>query len=209
MKQKGPWRTSRLWSERAGDPTWEPSRLPGPEWVGQVPSAPSLAPLVLEGPSYLPLLFCPGLPPMSPGPMQPGGGLWGYRIWPRAGQTSPADWAGEILGMLPPDPSPRGSLQVWEHLPPLSHPSAAPVLSGLHFSSPLSPPTSYWFTWGFLPSPWALRSPPASGRCPSWGETRTLCLPTPPSWLRHPLLTNFTLHHPAIRHIYTHNVMKA
>ena len=41
--------------------------------------------------------------------------------------------------------------------------SGAPILSGLHFSSPLSPPTSYWFTLGFLSSPWASESP-TSGR---------------------------------------------
>ena len=83
----------------------------------------------------------------------------GIRPSPRAGQTSLADRAGDTLGALPPDPSPQESLQAWEPLLPLSHPSGALVLSGLHFSSPLCPPTSYRFTWGFLLSPWALRSP--------------------------------------------------
>ena len=54
---------------------------------------------------------------------------------PRARQTSLADWAGETLGMLPPDPSPQGSLQAWEPLPLLSHPSGALVLSVLQFFS--------------------------------------------------------------------------
>ena len=47
-------------------------------------------------------------------------------------------------------------LEIPSHLPLLiSLASEAPILSGLHFSFPLSPPTSYWFTWGFLLSPWA------------------------------------------------------
>ena len=85
----------------------------------------------------------------------------------RAGQTSLADWAEETLGPLAPDPSPGGSLQAWEPLPPLSHPSGVPVLSSLHFSSPLSPPTSYRFTWGFFLFPWALGSPTSVQQVPS------------------------------------------
>ena len=45
-----------LWSQRAGDPTWEPSRLPGLKWAGQMPSS-SPAPLIPKGPSHLPLLI--------------------------------------------------------------------------------------------------------------------------------------------------------
>ena len=88
---EGARRAPQPWSQRVGDITCEPSRLPGFEWVGKTPSSPPL--LLPEGPSHLPLL--------------------------------------------------------------LSSASEAPILSGLHFSSLLSPPTSYWFTWGFLPSPWA------------------------------------------------------
>ena len=36
-QQKGPRRVLHLWSQRAGDLTWEPSRLPGLEWAGQTP----------------------------------------------------------------------------------------------------------------------------------------------------------------------------
>ena len=61
---------------------WELSRLPMPEWVGQLPSTP--LPLLPECPSRLPLL--------------------------------------------------------------ISLASGVPILSGLHFSSSLSPPTSYRFT---------------------------------------------------------------
>ena len=115
--RRGPRCALHPWSQRAGDLTWEPSRLPGLEWAGQSPSPPLL--LLLEGPSCLPLLISPA--------------------------------------------------------------SGAPILSGLHFSSPLSPPTSYRFTLGFLPSPWASESPTSGGRCPSFGETLTLRLPTLPS----------------------------
>ena len=54
-EQKGPRRAPHPWSQRAGDLTWEPSRLPGLEWAGQMPSAP--LPLLPEGPSHLPLLM--------------------------------------------------------------------------------------------------------------------------------------------------------
>ena len=40
------------------------------------------------------------------------------------------------------------------------------ILSGLHFSSPLSPPTSYQFTWGFLPSLWVPGSPTSGWQVP-------------------------------------------
>ena len=64
-EQKAPRNASRLWSQRVRDPTWEPSSLPGLEWVGQKPSAPLLLlwswrspPTCLSGspqpPSYAP-----------------------------------------------------------------------------------------------------------------------------------------------------------
>ena len=70
----------------------------------------------------------------------PEGASEGVGPGPRARQTSPAEWAGDTLGVLPTDPSPQGSLQAWEPLPRLSHPSEAPVLSGLRFSSPPQSP---------------------------------------------------------------------
>ena len=53
---------------RAGDLTWEPSRLPGLKWAGQMPSSPLLLLWsgVWEGPSHLPLLIPPGLPSYAP-----------------------------------------------------------------------------------------------------------------------------------------------
>ena len=63
------------WAMEGGRLAWELSRLSGPQWVEQMPSAT----LVLEGPPWQPLLFSPGLPSMSPGQTQPGGDLWGHR----------------------------------------------------------------------------------------------------------------------------------
>ena len=72
---------------------------------------------------------------------------------------------------------------VWEgpsRLPLLiSLASGAPILSGLRFSSPLSPATSYQLTLGFLCLLGGQSPPPAAGRCPRCGETLTLHLPTP------------------------------
>ena len=44
-EHKGPRRAPHPWSERAGDLTWAPSRLPVPEWAGQSPSTPPGVPL--------------------------------------------------------------------------------------------------------------------------------------------------------------------
>ena len=170
-EQKGP-RHASLWSQRVGHPHLGAQQA---SWA-QVGRANALhsspAPPVPEVPSHLPLLvFAASL--LSPQD-QPSleGTSGGVGPGPRAGQTSLADWAGETLGLLPTDLSPQGSLQVWEPLPPLSHPSGAPVLSGLHLSSPLSPVTSYRFTWGVLPISLGVRVPHQSpadalvvGRC--------------------------------------------
>ena len=60
-EQKGPRHAPHPWSQRAGDLTWEPSRLPGFEWVGQTSSSPLwlLWSGVWEGLSHLPLLISP------------------------------------------------------------------------------------------------------------------------------------------------------
>ena len=101
--------------------------------AGQMPSEPLL--LLLEGPSYLPLLFSPGLPPTPPRPMQPGGGLWGHRTESRAGFLG---WLGRGnapprsepprvspgMGTPPPSQPPlRGAGPVW---PPLLLPPQSP-----------------------------------------------------------------------------------
>ena len=135
------------------------SRLPVPDWERQTLSAPF--PLLWYWRAPPACLSCSLLasllhPQDKPSPEGTSDGI-GPSL--RAGQTSLSDWAGETLGLIPPDLSPRGSLQVWEPLSLLSHPSGVPVLSGVHFSSPLNPPTSYQFAWGFFPSPWALGFP--------------------------------------------------
>ena len=118
-----------------------------PKWVGQMPSAP--LPLLPEGPSRLPLLIsrasflCPQDPHGLEGALD--GGVTGLGVqqaprpeWARRSPSTP-------LSVFPESPS---------HLPLLiSLASVAPILSGLYFSSPLSPPTTYWFSLGYLPSP--------------------------------------------------------
>ena len=148
-KQKGPRRASRL-----------------PRVGGANALLTSPAPQVLEGPSHLPLLFSPTLPPTPPGPTQPGAGLWGHRTWPES-------WAG-FLGQLgrgnarctPPWSEPPRVPPGVGTPPPSQPPLSGTVLSCLHFCSPLSPPTSYPVAWGFFPSPWASRSPASVRQAP-------------------------------------------
>ena len=128
-------------------PHWEPSRPPVLEWVGQLPSAPLL--LLLEGPSCLPLLISPASLLYPQGPMWPGGTLEGRRLaWELLSLTR-LEWVGRSsstpLLLFSESPSCLPLL--------ISLASGVMILSGLHFSSPLSPPTSYCFTLGFLWSP--------------------------------------------------------
>ena len=135
-------------------------------------------PPLLSCSSHLPLLFSLGLLPIPLGPMRPGGGVGPGGQ--RTGLGSSAGSPGRVgrADALRSSPSPPGG----------SLPSAFPDLPGLRGADPvwlplllpLQPPTSYRFTWGFLPSPWASRSPPVAGRHPSW-EMLTWHLPTPPS----------------------------
>ena len=102
--------------------------------------------------------------------------------------TSPGSPAGS------PCPSGQGSRPpLLSPLPLLISPaSGAPVLSGLNFSLPLAPPTSYRFTLGFLPSPWGLEFPASSWQAPYlWGDanstsSHTAILTPPPSVPLHP-----------------------
>ena len=98
-------------------PAWALSRLPGPEWAGQMPSAPLL--LLQDGSSHLPLLISPA--------------------------------------------------------------SGVPILSGLHFSSPLSPPRPTSSLGGSSCLLGRQGPPPAAGRHPNFGEVLTRHLPTLPS----------------------------
>ena len=220
-EQKGPRRVPHPWSQRAGDLTWEPSRLPGLEWAGHMPSSPLLILWsgVWEGPSCLPLLISPAslLCPQGRCSLEralEGRGLaWELSSlpgpqWARQSPSAPLPLLLEGPSHLPhlissaylhcpQDPcglnralgggetglgtqqapqtqwarrSPSTPLLLFlespSHLPLLISPtSGAPILSGLHFS-PISPPTSYRFILGSLPSSWVSESPTSSRHMP-------------------------------------------
>ena len=163
VEQKGPRRALHSWSQRAGDLTWEPSRLPGLECAGQPPASPLLLWSWRAPPTYLscsPL----SLLPMPPGPMWPRG-VGGPGEWGTSPGSSADSWG----------PSGRGSRPVLLSCSSCRAPPAcfslspAPwelILSGLHFSSPLSPTMSYRFTWEFLLSTWASGSPTSGWQAP-------------------------------------------
>ena len=147
--------------------TWEPSSLPGLKRAGQMPSSPLLLLLLLLF-WRTPLLASPVLPSaffLCPqdqcgqgegGTLEGRGPAWEFSRLPRPEWVEQSSSAPLLL--LPEGPS---------HLPLLiSQASGVLILSGLHFSSPLSPPTSYPFTWWFLPSPWASGSPTSGRQAP-------------------------------------------
>ena len=103
-EQKGPRRAPHPWSQRAGDLTWEHSRLPGLEWAGQTPSSP--LPLLLEGPSRLPLLtsLASGAPILS-------GLHFSYPLSPRS-PTGSLGGSSHLLGRQGPHQQPAGALVV-------------------------------------------------------------------------------------------------
>ena len=78
-----------LFSE-AGDLTWEPSRLPGLEWAGQMLSV--LLPLLPEGHSHLPLLIS-WASPLPPRTHAASRGLWRRGTGLGAQQALRAGWA--------------------------------------------------------------------------------------------------------------------
>ena len=97
-------------------------------------------------------LLCPQ------GPTWPGGALEGRgSAWELSSLPVP-QWAEQMLSA----PLPF-LLDGPSCLPLLISPAlGVPILSGLYFSSSLSPPTTYWFTLGCLPSPWASKFPTSS-----------------------------------------------
>ena len=104
----------------------------------------------------------PSLPVMPPGPSWPGWGFGEAGTSLGAQQAPRPEWARR---------SPSAPLLLFlespSRLPLLIYPpSGVPILSGLHFSSPLSPPTSYRFTLAFLRSPWASESSTSSWQAP-------------------------------------------
>ena len=68
----------------------------------------SPAPLVLEGPPCLPLPISPASLLCPQDLRSPEGTIEGIRPSPRAERTSLANWAGDVLAMLPPIPEPKG-----------------------------------------------------------------------------------------------------
>ena len=153
-EQKAPRHAPLPWSQRAGDLSWELSRLPVPEWAGQSPSAP--LPLLWSGrapPACLSL--SPWPPSYAPRTHMAWLGLWRWDTSLGAQQAPWPEWARRLPSALLPL-----FLESPSHLLLLMSPaSEARILSGLHFSSPLSPPTSYQFTLRFLLFPWASEFP--------------------------------------------------
>ena len=103
-------------------------------------------------------------------------GLWGVELrlkeqkGPRHGrgphlgaqQASWLEWTRQShSGPLPLSPDSPSCLPLL-----IAPASGVLILSGLHFSSPLSPPMSYWFTLGFLLSPWVSESPISGQQAP-------------------------------------------
>ena len=158
-KRRGPGVPSPLVSEGRGP---HPGAQQAPRvWVGGAfalhsSAVPPREPL----PPASPVL--PGHPPMPPGPTQPG---WGSGGWYQLGSSagSPVR-VGQAIALCSSPTLPGESLpESPSHLPLLISPaSGAQILSGLHFSSPLSPPVSCQFNVGFLPSPWGSESPTSS-----------------------------------------------
>ena len=116
MEHKGPRRAPHPCSQRTGDPTWEPSRLPGLTGAEQTPSSP--APPVLEGPSHLPLLISLASLLCPQGPRGLEWALEGGRSARELSRLLRPQWAEQT----PRDPLPL--LWSWRALPP-----ASPVLS--------------------------------------------------------------------------------
>ena len=112
-------------------------------------------PLPPASPDLPTSLLCPQDPRSLDGALEGG-------YWPGSSAGSLAQ-VGQAIA-LPPLPL---FLESPSRLPLLiSQSSGVWILSGLHFSSPVSPPTSYGFTLGFLPSPWASESPTSGRQAP-------------------------------------------
>ena len=108
------------------------------------------------------LSWSPWPPSFAPRNHEAWMGLWRGDTGLGAQQAPQPKWAGQSpsapLSLFPESPS---------CLPLLISPaSRALILSGLHFSYPFSPPVSYQFILGFLPSPWASESPTSSRQAP-------------------------------------------
>ena len=180
-QQKEPRGSPYPWSQRAGDLTWEPSRLPGLEWVGKRPSSPLL--LLQSGrPPPTCLSQSPWSPSYAPRTHMAWMGLWSAGHWPGSSAGSAAQVGRAIASCfsstLPRVPPTCLSWSPW----PQEHQSCLASTSPLP-SVPLCPTGSLWGSSHLL----GRQSPaPAASRCASCGEMLTLHLPTLPSWLRLP-----------------------
>ena len=131
-------------------PTWEPSSLPRPEWAGKTSFA-SPAPLALEDPSCLPLLFSPGFLPTPLGPIQPRWGLWGHRTQPECWAQFPVQLGRGNTRHVPPwSEPPKVPPGVWTSPHPC-HLSRVLALSYLHLSPPALSPHILPFCLGVPP----------------------------------------------------------
>ena len=187
-EQKGPRRAPHPWSQRAGDLTWEPSRLPGFKWVGKTLFSPLL--LLLEGPSRLPLLI-PTWPPSYAlkdpvsleGPWRAGGLVW------ELSRLLVPEWVGQSpsapLLLLWQDPS---RLPLLISLFSLLCPQDPHSLDGaLEGRTSLGAQQAPWPKWARrLPSAPLLLFPESPSHLPlliSWPQGRRSCLAStsPPS----------------------------
>ena len=135
-------RASHLKAQQA---SW--ARVSGANALFSSPAPPG-RPLTPASSASLASLLCPQDQCDRDGALQ-----WGYWLgsseapWPKWARRS----SSTPLPLFPESPS---------LLPFLIYPaSGVLILSGLHFSYPISPPTSYQFTLGFFPSSWASESP--------------------------------------------------
>ena len=152
------------------------SSPPPPRWLLH-PSSPDL----------------PSLSPIPPRTHVAWMGLWRWGTGLGAQQAPLPAWARR----LPSDPL-SVFLESPSILPLLISLASVPlIVSDLHFSSHLSPPTSYLFTLGFLPSPWSSESPTSGRQVPSlWGDTNSMSFHTailtpPPGFLFNSFISSF------------------
>ena len=133
-------------------------------------NAPSSSPAPLRRPLPLASPDLSSLPPMPPRTYA----AWrGFRGGVPAWELSRLPGS-ECAGQSPSAPLPL-LLESPSHVPLLISPaSGSLILSGLHFSFPLSPLMSYQFTWAFLLSPWASGSSTSGQQAPLlWGEANS------------------------------------
>ena len=132
-------------SQRAGDVTWDPSRLPGLQWVGQMPSSPLLLLRSGRAPPAC-LSWSPWPPSYAPRTHVAWRGLGRQGISLGARQA-PHAWVGQAIALrsslAPPRgpllpassdlPGLRGTDPVW---PPFLLPPQSPYVLPVHFGFP-------------------------------------------------------------------------